>query len=54
MSPFHDEDALVKEIARHFDAKLNDVVLALCAGALRKQFAPLLKPHSVALVLTTP
>ena len=31
--------AEAKEIARHFDAKLNDVVLAICAGALRRQFA---------------
>jgi WS/DGAT/MGAT family acyltransferase len=29
----------VKAIARHFDAKLNDVVLATCAGALRRHFA---------------
>ena len=28
-----------KEIARHFDAKLNDIVLAICAGALRRYFA---------------
>jgi len=27
-----------KSIARHFDAKLNDVVLATCAGALRRHF----------------
>ena len=31
--------AEAKAIARHFDAKLNDVVLAICATALRKQFA---------------
>src|SRR5258706_2729166 len=28
-----------KAIARHYEAKLNDVVLATCAGALRKTFA---------------
>ncbi len=28
-----------KAIARHYEAKLNDVVLATCAGALRKLFA---------------
>ncbi len=28
-----------KAIARHFEAKLNDVVLAVCAGALRRLFA---------------
>jgi WS/DGAT/MGAT family acyltransferase len=28
-----------KAIARRFDAKLNDVVLATCAGALRRHFA---------------
>lgn len=31
--------AEAKEIARHFEAKLNDAVLAICAGALRRQFA---------------
>jgi WS/DGAT/MGAT family acyltransferase len=31
------EDA--KAIARHFGGKLNDAVLAICAGALRRQFA---------------
>ena len=40
--------AEAKAIARHFDAKLNDVVLATCAGALRRQFrgdkAALAKP----------
>ncbi|MDQ3025666.1 MAG: wax ester/triacylglycerol synthase family O-acyltransferase [Pseudomonadota bacterium] len=30
--------AEAKAIARHFDAKLNDVVLATCAGALRRHF----------------
>jgi hypothetical protein len=28
-----------KALARHFDAKLNDIVLAVCAGALRRYFA---------------
>ncbi len=28
-----------KSIARQFDAKLNDIVLAVCAGALRRYFA---------------
>lgn len=28
-----------KEIARHFEAKLNDAVLAICSGALRRHFA---------------
>jgi len=31
--------AEAKAIARRFDATLNDVVLAICAGALRRQFA---------------
>ena len=31
--------AEAKAIARHFEAKLNDVVLAICAAALRKHFA---------------
>lgn len=31
--------AEAKAIARHFDAKLNDAVLAVCAGALRTYFA---------------
>jgi WS/DGAT/MGAT family acyltransferase len=31
--------AEAKAIARHFDAKLNDAVLAICAGALRRYFA---------------
>lgn len=31
--------AEAKAIARHFDAKLNDAVLAVCAGALRRHFA---------------
>lgn len=28
-----------KAMAKHFDAKLNDIVLAVCAGALRRYFA---------------
>jgi len=28
-----------KALARHFDVKLNDIVLATCAGALRRHFA---------------
>ena len=28
-----------KAIAKHFDTKLNDIVLAVCAGALRRYFA---------------
>lgn len=28
-----------KTIAKHFDTKLNDIVLAVCAGALRRYFA---------------
>lgn len=28
-----------KAIARHFDVKLNEVLLAICAGALRRHFA---------------
>ncbi len=31
--------AEAKAIARHYDAKLNDAVLAICAGALRRHFA---------------
>ena len=31
--------AEAKAIARHYEAKLNDAVLAICAGALRRQFA---------------
>jgi WS/DGAT/MGAT family acyltransferase len=31
--------AETKAIASHFDAKLNDIVLAVCAGALRRYFA---------------
>ena len=31
--------AETKAIARHFDTKLNDIVLAVCAGALRRYFA---------------
>ncbi len=31
--------AEAKAIARHFEAKLNDVVLAICSGALRRHFA---------------
>ncbi|MBL0125397.1 MAG: DUF1298 domain-containing protein [Betaproteobacteria bacterium] len=31
--------AETKAIASHFDTKLNDIVLAVCAGALRRHFA---------------
>ena len=31
--------AEAKAIARHYDAKLNDAVLAICAGALRRHFS---------------
>ncbi|MGZ5079227.1 MAG: WS/DGAT/MGAT family O-acyltransferase [Usitatibacter sp.] len=31
--------AEARNIARRFEAKVNDVVLAICAGALRRQFA---------------
>ncbi len=31
--------AETKAMAKHFDAKLNDIVLAVCAGALRRYFA---------------
>ena len=31
--------AEAKAIARHYDAKFNDAVLAICAGALRRHFA---------------
>ena len=31
--------AETKALAKHFDAKLNDIVLAVCAGALRRYFA---------------
>jgi diacylglycerol O-acyltransferase len=52
--------AQAKAIARHFDAKLNDVVLATCAGALRRQYkgnaAALAKPMigAVPVSLRTP
>jgi WS/DGAT/MGAT family acyltransferase len=31
--------AETRAIAKHFDVKLNDVVLATCAGAIRRQYA---------------
>jgi diacylglycerol O-acyltransferase len=46
--------AEAKAIARHFDAKLNDAVLAICAGALRRQFARDRKALSKAMIGAVP
>ena len=46
--------AEAKSIARHYEAKLNDAVLAICAGALRRQFARDRKALSKAMIGAVP
>jgi diacylglycerol O-acyltransferase len=46
--------AEAKAIARHYDAKLNDAVLAICAGALRRQFARQPKALAKAMIAAVP
>jgi diacylglycerol O-acyltransferase / wax synthase len=46
--------AEAKAIARHYDAKLNDAVLAICAGALRRHFAKDKAAFGKALVAAVP
>jgi diacylglycerol O-acyltransferase / wax synthase len=46
--------AEAKAIARRYDAKLNDAVLAICAGALRRHFAKDKVAHGKALVAAVP
>ena len=46
--------AEAKAIARHHEAKLNDAVLAICAGALRRQFAGDPKALSKAMIGAVP
>ncbi|MFN8036158.1 MAG: wax ester/triacylglycerol synthase family O-acyltransferase [Acidimicrobiia bacterium] len=44
----------VKQVARAFDAKVNDVVLAVCAGALRRYLADLGELPDAPLVAAVP
>jgi len=46
--------AEAKAIARHYEAKLNDAVLAICAGALRRQFARNRKALAKAMIAAVP
>src|SRR5688572_21095530 len=46
--------AEAKAIARHYEAKLNDAVLAICAGALRRQFARDPKALAKAMIAAVP
>jgi len=43
-----------KAIARHYEAKLNDAVLGICAGALRRQFARDRKALAKAMIAAVP